>query len=139
VTNPNSESDGVSRPPLRRVPVLYIPGIADHQGHFSWALANVWYVIFLPFSIHITIANTPVEDGSAFLIIVYAARHRDTMRVSGMRGLLDTVVGDATVYFLLIFTGHILVILFEFFTPVSDHLVDLCSSTDCKLDTANNS
>jgi len=61
------------------------------------------------------------------------------MRVNGMRGLLDTVVGDATVYFLLIFTGHILVIFFEFFTPVSDHPVDLCSSTDCKLDTANDS
>ena len=61
------------------------------------------------------------------------------MRVNGMRDLLDTVVGDATVYFLLIFTGHILVILFEFFTPVSDHLLDLYSSTNCKLETANGS
>ena len=91
------------------------------------------------FSIRIATANTFGKDGSAFLIIVYSARYRGSMRVHGMRGLIDTIVEDATVYFLLIFTGHILVILFEYAAPVSDHLVDLCSSTHCKFDTANDS
>jgi len=61
------------------------------------------------------------------------------MRVRGVRSLLDTIVEDATGYFLLIFTVHILVILFEFFAPVSDRLTDLCSSAHYKLDIGNDS
>jgi len=54
------------------------------------------------------------------------------MRAHGVRSLLDTIVEDTTVYFLITFTRH-LVILFEFFVPVSDRLADLCSSTRDKL------
>ena len=61
------------------------------------------------------------------------------MRARGVRSLLDTIVKDATGYFLLIFTVHIFVILFEFFAPVSDHLVDSRSSTHCKLNVGNDS
>jgi len=61
------------------------------------------------------------------------------MRAHGVRSLLDTIVEDATVYFLIIFTGHLLVILFEFSVPVSDHLADLCSSTHDKLHIGNDS
>ena len=51
------------------------------------------------------------------------------MRAHGVRSLLETIVEDATVYFLSIFAGHLLMIFLEFFAPVSDHLADLCSST----------
>ena len=59
------------------------------------------------------------------------------MRVHGVRSLLDTIVEDATIYFLLIFTGHLLMIFLEFFAPVSDHLADLCSSTHDRLHVGN--
>ena len=42
-----------------------------------------------------------------------------------MPTLLNTIARDATTYFLVIFTGHLLVILFEFFAPVSVRLADL--------------
>jgi hypothetical protein len=61
------------------------------------------------------------------------------MRAHGVRSLLDTIVADATVYFLLIFTGHFIALLFEFFAPVSDHSADLCSFTRDKLHIGNNS
>ena len=70
-------------------------------------------------------ANTSVKDTSAFLIVVYSARYRGLMRARGVQSLLDTIVEDAIVYFLLIFICQLLVIFFEFFAPVSDHLVDL--------------
>ena len=46
------------------------------------------------------------------------------MRTHGIQSLLDTIVEDATVYFLIIFTGHLLVIFFEFFAPVSENLAN---------------
>jgi hypothetical protein len=91
------------------------------------------------FNIHIVTANTSVKDTSAFLIVIYSARHRSFMRAHGVQSLLDTIVGDATVYFLLIFTGHLLVLLFEFLAPVSDHSANLCSSARDKLHIGNDS
>jgi len=91
------------------------------------------------FSVLIVEANPFVKDVSAFLIVVYSARHRSRMRARGVQSLLDTIVEDATVYFLLIFTGHILVILLEFFAPVSDDLADSRSSANDELHIGNNS
>ena len=94
-------------------------------------------VCLLPSSgIRSTIINTFVKDTSVFLIVMHSARYLSRMRACGVQSLLDTIVGDATVYFL-IFTVHILVILFEFFAPVSDHLIGSFSSTHYKLDIAN--
>ena len=59
------------------------------------------------------------------------------MRAHGVRSLLDTIVEDATVYFLLIFAGHLLVIFLEFLAPVSDRPDDLCSSTHYELHVGN--
>jgi len=81
------------------------------------------------FDVHIVITNIFAKDTSVFLFVVYSARRRTRMRIHGVRSLLDTIVRDATGYFLLIFTVHILVILFEFFTPVSDRLVGLRSGS----------
>ena len=45
-----------------------------------------------------------------------------------MQNLLDRIVRDATIYFLVIFAGHLPVIFFELFAPVSDRTADLGSS-----------
>lgn len=47
------------------------------------------------------------------------------MRARGAPSIFDRILQDATVYFLVIFTGHLLVIFFEVFAPVSSLLVDL--------------
>ena len=59
------------------------------------------------------------------------------MRAHGVKTLLDTIVEDATVYFLLIFTGHLLTVFLEFFASVSNHPTNLCSSTHDKLYVGN--
>jgi len=98
-----------------------------------------WHMVrhFPSFSIHIATVNTFVKDTSAFLIIIYSARHRGLMRAHGVKSLLDKIVEDATVYFLIIFISQLLVVFFQFLAPVSDHLADLCSSTHGKLHIGN--
>ena len=67
-----------------------------------------------------------VEDTSAFLIVVYTAKSQRVVRLYGVPSLLDNIVQGATSYFLVIFTGHLLLVLFELFAPVSIHLLSLC-------------
>ena len=79
---------------------------------------------------HPTVSNPVVEDALALVIIVYSAKRHDGLgltRVGGVPNLLDKVRQDATTYFLLLSTGHILFLFFEIFAPVSDHPVDWCS------------
>ena len=81
---------------------------------------------FLSSGVHIATANPFfVTDTVAFLIIVYSAKHRGLMRAHGVPSLLDRIVEDATVYFLIMFTGQLLVLFFEFLAPVSDSSIDL--------------
>jgi len=92
------------------------------------------------FGIHIAMANPLfVKDASAFLIIVNSARNRGFSRASGVPNLLDKILQEATVYFLAIFTSHLLLIFFEFFAPVSDLSTDLFSSTHDELHIGINS
>ena len=44
-------------------------------------------------------------------------------RFPGIPSILDTLVRDATYYFLIIFSGHFLSVLFLFITPVGVHNV----------------
>jgi len=127
---------------------MVIPDLPFDEYRFcifqrSRPIKVAYTVLLLVYGTSFSIAQYPHYNGhkdtSAFLIVVYSARHRGIMRARGVRSLLDTIVNDATGYFLLIFTVHILVILFEFFAPVSDHLADLCSSTHCKPDVGNDS
>ena len=72
-----------------------------------------------------------VKDALAFLIIVWCAvKRRARGHLDGMSSLLDKIVRDATTYFLVIFTSHLLLILFEFFAPVSDVLTLVSSAHD---------
>lgn len=77
--------------------------------------------------VHIVTANHFVKDTSAFLIVIYSTKYRNHLRIIGVPRLIDQVVEGATVYFLMIFTGHILVVFFEFLAPVSDHPANICS------------
>ena len=112
---------------------MVIPDLPFDEYHFcifqrSRPVKVVYTALSLVYGTSFSVIQCPHynshKDTSAFLIVVYSARHRGIMRARGVQSLLDTIVEDATGYFLLIFTVHILVILFEFFAPVSDHLVD---------------
>ena len=47
------------------------------------------------------------------------------MLVASGPGLLDKILRDATVYFLVLFTGHLVFIFIELFAPVSGRPPDL--------------
>ena len=47
------------------------------------------------------------------------------MSFPGMPSVLNNILQGATSYFLVIFTGHVLLILFELFASVSIQLLDL--------------
>ena len=71
-----------------------------------------------------------IADALALLIIVYSAkRYGRLAHASGIPSLLNRICQDATVYFLVLSTNHIIFLSFELFAPVSDHPVDLRSAT----------
>ena len=63
-----------------------------------------------------------VKDALALLIIVYSAKRHygGLIRVGGVPPLLEKILQDATTYFLVLFTGQLLLVLCEIFAPVSD-------------------
>ena len=74
-----------------------------------------------------------IKDTLALLIIVYSAkRHRDLTRGGGVPSLLKKIRQDATTYFLVLSTGHLLFLFFQIFAPVSDHPVDVRSAAHNK-------
>jgi hypothetical protein len=94
-------------------------------------MLSLLYGTFCSPSLGIRIIGTNhffVKDTSAFLIIVFSVKRRARGHTFGVPSLLDRIVRDATMYFLVIFSSHLLLILFELFAPVSDFLADLVSS-----------
>ena len=59
-----------------------------------------------------------------------SAKHHagDLARVGGVPSLLKKICQDATAYFLILSTGHLLFLCFEIFTPVSDRRADSLSA-----------
>ena len=82
------------------------------------------YGTFFPSSIAHTLASNPfsAKDTLALLIIVYSAKrqHGGLTCASGMPRLLNKILQDATMYFLVLFTGHFLLLFCELFAPVGD-------------------
>ena len=76
-----------------------------------------------------------VKDALALFIIVYSAKRHcgGITSVGGVPSLLDKVRQGATVYFLILSTGHILFLLFQIFAPVSDRAADPRSVTHDEL------
>lgn len=58
-------------------------------------------------------------DLLVFLIIVWVGRKSAGFRQSKVPSILDKIIKDATLYFLVIFTSHLLVECFVLFAPVS--------------------
>ena len=60
-----------------------------------------------------------IADSLAFVIVAETAR-RSRIRGGGlvMPSLLDTILRDATQYFMFIFSAHLLSLIFLFVTPV---------------------
>ena len=67
----------------------------------------------------VTTNRSPTKDTSAFLIIVYSTRRRRMMSFPGMQSVLNNILQGSTSYFLVIFTGHVLLILFQLFAAGS--------------------
>jgi len=59
-------------------------------------------------------------DLLAFLSILVTARRSGRIRLPGIPSILDAVVRDSTLYFILIFFFQILSQLFVLFAPVGD-------------------
>ena len=108
----------------------------------TYVALSLAYGTLFPSSATHTLASDPflVKDALALLIIVYSAKHYDggCTRVDSAPRLLDKILQDATVYFLALSTGHLLLLFFELFAPVSDHPVDLCSTARDKLHIGSN-
>ena len=110
---------------------------AWQTGEVTFFVLSFVYGTFFPSSTARTLAPDPfsVIDSLALLIIVYSAkRHAGGLaRVGGVPSLLDKILQDATTYFLVLSTGHLVLLFFEVFPRVSDHPVDTCSTTNEKI------
>jgi len=97
-------------------PAVSIPNLPFDEFQFclfqQWKIGEIIYALY-----------SVVYDTSAFAVIIYSARNRSLMRVDGVQSLLDTIVEDATVYFLVIFAGQLLVVFFEIFAPETIQLL----------------
>ena len=106
-------------------------------GQVIYFMLSLVYGTFFPLCTDRTLASDPfsVEDSLALLIIVYSAKRHEggLARVGGMPSLLEKIRQDATMYFLVLSTGHLLLVLFEVFAPVSSYPVDLGSITHDKI------
>lgn len=126
---PPSQSVGASRPSFRRVQALHLQSMATRGDNQYRAFASIWYVIFpAPRYLHCMDQRSFVQDTFAFGVIVYSVRRRGLPRAEGGSTLLDKIVRDATMYFVVIFTSHLLLIIFELFAPVSDFSIYSSSS-----------
>ena len=98
---------------------MFLRTVASRRDRLYNDFCSVWYVLCCRSVCVLQPTTSFCQDVSTFLIIVYSAKRRVRVRAQGMPNLLDRIVRDATVYFLFIFAGHLLVIFFEFFAPVS--------------------
>jgi len=65
-----------------------------------------------------------IQDASAFLVIVYVMRNRGLTHTAGVPSILENILRDATSYFFVIFTSHLLLVLFELLAPVSNSSIN---------------
>ena len=107
----------------------------NRRGDLLPGFFGVRYVLSVVHRSYPGIDPFSVEDSLALLIIVYSAKRRQggLARVGGMPSLLEKILKDATTYFLVLSTGHLLLVLFQVLAPVSNHPVDLCSIAHDKI------
>jgi len=61
-----------------------------------------------------------IADILAFLIILVTARRQGVNRYPGVPSLLEVILRDSIRYFMVMFVGQFLFLLFLFFAPVGD-------------------
>jgi hypothetical protein len=61
-----------------------------------------------------------IVDLFAFLVVLITAKRQGRNRHPGISSILDTILQEATLYFVFIFVSHFLFELFLFFVPVGD-------------------
>jgi len=95
-------------------------------GEITNTVLSLVYGMFrsLSLDIHVVATNHFAKDSLAFFIIVYSVKWRGPARPRAVPSLFDNIVQDATMYFLVIFSSHLVLIFFELFAPVSDFLID---------------
>lgn len=93
-------------------------------GEIIFVALSLLYGTSLPANRFHSVTTNPIftEDVSAFGLIIWSAKYRGFRRARGVPNLLDRIVQDSTTYFLVIFTNHLVLILFELFAAVSGHL-----------------
>ena len=98
---------------------------SSHGQVVRWPISHFRSCMVRFFVVHCTYPSINpflIKDALALLIIVYSAkRHgRGLTRVGGAPSLLSKILHDATMYFLVISTGHLLLVLTDIFAPVSE-------------------
>jgi len=97
-------------------PAMPLPDIPlDEFRLCSFQRWRVGEIIFVALSL--------LYDVSAFGLIIWSAKYRGFMRARGVPNLLDRIVQDSTTYFLVIFTNHLVLILFELFAAEAIQLL----------------
>ena len=94
--------------------------MAERGARIYCAFADVWCVLSLPSSFTLHRPTPFIEDCAAFAVIVFSARKRGLMDAAGIPTLLGNIVRDGTVYFLVVFAGQLLLVLFELLAPVGN-------------------
>ena len=61
-----------------------------------------------------------IVDGLGFLAILITARKQGRNEYPGMPNLLESILRDATISFVLVFISHLLLLLFLVSAPVGD-------------------
>ena len=106
----------------------------EHREVIYVVLSLVYGTLLLLSTVHPLTSNSfCVKDALALLIIIYSAkRYGDLTCGGGVPRLLGKVRQDATMYFLMLSTGHIIFLFFEIFAHVSDRPIDLYSAAHNK-------
>ena len=146
ISSPAFRSKLLRKTRISKVPVFPDIHFDEYRACYfqAWKTGEVIYFTlsfvygaFFPSSTAHTLVSDPfsVKDTMALLIIVYFAKRRygGLARVSGVPSLLYKILQDATTYFLVLSTGHLLLLFFEVFPPVSGPPVDSCSTTYDKI------
>ena len=106
-------------------------------GEVMYFTLSFVYGAFFPSSTAHTLVSDSfsVKDTMALLSIVYSAKRRygGLTRVGGVPRLFDKILQDATTYFLVLSTGHLVLLFFEIFPRVSNRPIGSCSTAHDKI------
>ena len=95
---------------------VHFCGTVVNADHTSYHVSHIWYET--PLSLHL--GGTPSDrptDIIAFSVIIYLVVRSNVKQVP-IPGLFRTIAQDAMYYFLVIFTSHFVLVMFQAFAHV---------------------